>query len=82
MRDSVQKIFHHPVGMKTGIPLTHESLMVIRVITRRKTCQLTKITHSGPSSVWRQFKCSGTILSKAMSMSAILLARKFLSMKL
>lgn len=35
-----------------------------------------KTTYSGPSSVWRQFKHSGTILSSAMSMSAILLARK------
>ncbi len=35
------------------------------------TVKVPVVTHSGPSSVCRQFKLSGTMLSNAMSMSAI-----------
>lgn len=59
-------------------PLTHESLMVINLCLHHHNGNMSvnETTYSGPSSVWRQFKCSGTILSSAMSMSTVLLARK------
>lgn len=72
--DTLFKKYHHTGWHEDRIPLTHESLTLNWVITRKKKRLM---TYSGPSSVWRQFKLSGTILSSAMSMSAILLATKF-----